>query len=253
MALTFFKRIHEDIDSFIERDPAARSRLEVLLCYPGLHALMFYRLSHSLWKRDWKLLGRFISHVAKVLTAVEIHPGATIGRRFFIDHATGVVIGETAEVGDDVTIYQGVTLGGTTLNEGKRHPTVGNGVIVGSGAQVLGPITLGEGVRVGANAVVLNDVAEGVTVVGIPARMVMRQKIEEEEFCAYGTPLADMPDPVARSIDGLRRQVNTLMARIDELEGDEKKESIVKLEEAKINKDGKEENVESIAARVGKS
>ena len=115
MALTFFKRIHEDIDSFIERDPAARSRLEVLLCYPGLHALLFYRITHGLWKRDWKLLGRFISHVAKVFTGVEIHPGATIGRRFFIDHATGVVIGETAEVGDDVTLYQGVTLGGTTL------------------------------------------------------------------------------------------------------------------------------------------
>ncbi|MCW9033119.1 MAG: serine O-acetyltransferase [Rhodospirillales bacterium] len=252
MPLTFFKRIHEDIDSFIERDPAARSRIEVLLCYPGLHALLFYRITHGLWKRDWKLLGRFISHLAKIFTGVEIHPGATIGRRFFIDHATGVVIGETAEVGDDVTIYQGVTLGGTTLETGKRHPTLGNGVIVGSGAQVLGPITLGNGVRVGANAVVLANVAEGVTVVGIPARMVMRQSLEEEEFCAYGAPLADMPDPVARSIDGLRRQVTTLMERIEELEGDGKSK-VVKLEEAGTEDDNSDENVESIAARVGKS
>ncbi len=250
MALTFFKRIHEDIDSFIERDPAARSRLEVLLCYPGLHALLFYRITHGLWKRDWKLLGRFISHVAKVFTGVEIHPGATIGRRFFIDHATGVVIGETAEVGDDVTLYQGVTLGGTTLEKGKRHPTLGNGVIVGSGAQVLGPITLGTGARVGANAVVLKDVAEGVTVVGIPARMVMTQKIEDEKFCAYGATLSDMPDPVARSIDALNQQVAALMGRIEELEGDDKSNKVVKLEKASTQEN---ENIKTIAAGVGKS
>ena len=247
MVPAFFKRIREDIDSFIVRDPAARSRLEVILCYPGLHALVMFRLSHGLWIRGWKLSGRVISHIAKVFTGVEIHPGATIGRRFFIDHATGVVIGETAEVGDDVTLYQGVTLGGTSLDQGKRHPTVGNGVIVGSGAQVLGPITLGDGVRVGANAVVLSDVPEGVTVVGIPARMVMRQRLEDEEFCAYGTPSADMPDPIVRSIDELRRQMGTLMGRVEELESEK-----AALLEYKNNTTEEPQNVESLNVRGGK-
>jgi len=213
-----FKSFKADIESVLTRDPAARSRLEVVLCYPGLHAMFAYRISHALWIRNWRLLARFISHVAKIATGIEIHPGATIGERFFIDHGTGVVIGETAEVGNDVTLYQGVTLGGTSLEKGKRHPTLHDGVIVGSGAQVLGPLTLGEGARVGANAVVLNDVPKGVTVVGIPARMVMRENVDEEEFVAYGQPKADLPDPVARSIDSLRQQVSALMERIDELE-----------------------------------
>lgn len=215
-----FKRFKEDIDSFIQRDPAAKSRLEVILCYPGLHALMFYRVAHALWVRDWRLMGRLLSHIGKILSGIEIHPGATIGRRFFVDHGTGVVIGETAEVGDDVTLYQGVTLGGTALHEGKRHPTLEDGVIVGSGAQVLGPHVIGAGARIGANAVVLEDVPPGVTMVGIPAKMVMgRNKGKGAEFCAYGTP-DGMPDPVVRTIEALRTEINTLKSRVEELEGE---------------------------------
>jgi serine O-acetyltransferase len=214
-----FKRIKEDIDSFVARDPAARSRAEVVLCYPGLHAILFYRVAHWLWLRRFHLMGRWLSHLGRVLTGIEIHPGATIGGRLFIDHGAGVVIGETAELGDDVTLYQGVTLGGTSLEKGKRHPTLENGVIVGSGAQVLGPHTIGEGARVGANAVVLSDVPKGVTVVGIPGRILMRRKKKDEEcFEAYGMPTEDLPDPVARSIDSLRRQVSSLVARVEELE-----------------------------------
>jgi serine O-acetyltransferase len=214
-----FKRLKEDIDSFIQRDPAAKSRLEVILCYPGLHALMFYRVAHALWLRDWRLLGRFLSHVGKILSGIEIHPGATVGRRVFIDHGTGVVIGETAEVGDDVTLYQGVTLGGTSLEVGKRHPTLENDVIVGSGAQVLGPHVIGAGARIGANAVVLEDVPPGVTMVGIPAKVAMgRKKREDEAFCAYGTP-DGMTDPMVRTMEMLRNEIHTLKNRVEELEG----------------------------------
>jgi serine O-acetyltransferase len=215
----FLARLKEDIDTILIRDPAARSRLEVLLCYPGVHAMLVYRLSHWLWRRDWKLLARFLSHTAKVFTGVEIHPGATIGRRVFIDHATGVVIGETAEVGDDVTLYQGVTLGGTSLKVGKRHPTLHDGVIVGSGAQILGPHVIGAGARVGANAVVLTDVAPGTTVVGIPAKAVLRQERNQaEEFCAYGMPNDELPDPVARAMDALRDQMRVLADRVETLQ-----------------------------------
>jgi serine O-acetyltransferase len=214
-----FKSLQEDISSIRQRDPAAHSWLEVVLCYPGLHALMFYRLAHWCWGCGLKVLGRFISHVGKILTGIEIHPGATIGRRFFIDHGTGVVIGETAIIGDDVTLYHGVTLGGTSLHKGKRHPTLEDGVIVGSGAQVLGPITVAKGARIGANAVVLTDVPPGVTMVGIPARMVMRKpKPDEATFCAYGLADDNMPDPVARAIDSLRGQVAALLQRVSELE-----------------------------------
>ncbi|EKE78854.1 serine O-acetyltransferase [Oceanibaculum indicum P24] len=214
-----FKKLGEDIDAIMARDPAAKSRLEVMLCYPGFHALLFYRLGNAAWRRGWKLLGRFLSHLGRVLTGIEIHPGATIGRRFFVDHGMGVVIGETAEVGDDVTLYQGVTLGGTSLHQGKRHPTLGDGVIVGSGAQVLGPLNVGKGARVGANAVVLKDVPEGVTVVGIPAQVAISRSKQEDAFCAYGTPAGDMPDPVARALDGLLQEVTALKARVVELEG----------------------------------
>lgn len=214
-----FERLKEDIDSFIKRDPAARSRAEVILCYPGLHALVFHRVAHALWVREWRLLGRFIAQFARILSGVEIHPGATIGRRLFIDHATGVVIGETAEVGDDVTLYQGVTLGGTSLAQGKRHPTLEDGVIVGSGAQVLGAHVIGAGARIGANAVVLEDVPPGATMVGIPAKMVMRsKKKKDEEFCAYGTP-EGLPDPLVRTIDGLRAEINVLKEKVRQLEG----------------------------------
>lgn len=225
---TVFKSFKEDIDSFIKRDPAAKSRLEVILCYPGLHALFFYRISHALWNRDWRLLGRFLSHVGKIFTGIEIHPGAKIGKHFFIDHGTGVVIGETAEVGNDVTLYQGVTLGGTSLNGGKRHPTLEDGVIVGSGAQVLGPHLIGKGARIGANAVVLEDVAPGTTMVGIPARVVMRKaKDAQDDFCAYGTPNG-LPDPLVRTIEAMRSEINTLKARIDELEDNESPQNPIK-------------------------
>src|SRR4249920_568289 len=158
--------IREDIRCVFERDPAARTAWEVITCYPGFHARLFHRLSHRLWLWNWKWPARFLSHIARWLTGIEIHPGAVIGRRFFIDHGMGVVIGETAEIGDDVTLYQGVTLGGVSLDPGKRHPTLGAGVVVGAGAAVLGPFTVGEGARIGSNAVVVREVPPGATMVG---------------------------------------------------------------------------------------
>jgi serine O-acetyltransferase len=214
-----FKRLGEDIDAILARDPAARSRLEVVLCYPGLHAVALHRFASLAWRAELKLLGRFISHLARWLTGIEIHPAATIGSRVFIDHGMGVVIGETSQVGDDVTLYQGVVLGGTSLNEGKRHPTLGNGVIAGAGAKILGPITIGDGARIGSNAVVLKDVPAGATMVGVPARQVVRAPAQDRSnFCAYGQD-PDLPDPVARVIDAMCSDVATLRARVAELEG----------------------------------
>jgi serine O-acetyltransferase len=224
----FFKNLIEDINAVMTRDPAAKTRFDVVFSYPGFHALMFYRLSNRLWRWRWRFIARFVSHIARWLTGIEIHPGARIGRRFFIDHGMGVVIGETAEIGNDVTLYQGVTLGGTSLDEGKRHPTLEDGVVVGAGAQVLGPLTVGKDARIGANAVVLRDVDAGASVVGIPARPVQPkpQAIPNVtpanevpvEFCAYGTQAGDMPDPVARAIDGLCDEVTKLQLRVAELE-----------------------------------
>ncbi len=221
-----FKRFNEDISAFMARDPAARSRLEVVLCYPGFHALVFYRITHFLWGLGLKVFARWFSQLGKFFTGVEIHPAAAIGRRFVIDHGDGVVIGETSEIGDDVTVYQGVTLGGvspsvdsrTQVNR-KRHPTLNDGAIIGSGAQVLGPITIGEGARIGANAVVHKDVPAGVTAVGIPARVVMpRDKDKAGQFVAYGEPAEGCPDPVLRTIESLRGQVAALMEKVEELE-----------------------------------
>ena len=172
-----FKRLAEDIQAVAERDPAARSKLEVLLCYPGVHAVIFHRLAHGLWRRGWLVSGRFVSQIGRWLTGIEIHPGAQLGRRLLIDHGMGVVIGETAVVGDNVTLYQQVTLGGVSLDPGKRHPTVEDDVVIGAGAAVLGPLTIGKGARVGSNAVVLKDVAPGATVVGIPARPIGPQPV----------------------------------------------------------------------------
>ncbi len=210
------------------RDPAARSRIDVVLSYPSFHAVMFYRLAHWFWVRNWRHLGRWLSHLGRFLTGIEIHPGATIGRRLFIDHGMGVVIGEMSEIGDDVTLYHGVTLGGIAPSVDskaqvghKRHPTLENGVIVGSGAQVLGPVVVGEGSSVGANAVVVQDVPPGVTVVGIPARIVAseaKKKPERRQFRAYGMPDGDLPDPMVRALDSLRGQVEGLMGRVEELE-----------------------------------
>jgi serine O-acetyltransferase len=217
-----FKGLREDIEAVFQRDPAARSRLEVLLCYPGIHALIFHRLAGRLWRRDWKLLARWISQLSRFMTGIEIHPGARIGRRFFIDHGMGVVIGETAEIGDDVTLYQHVTLGGISLDKGKRHPTVGNDVVIGAGAAVLGPFKVHDGARVGSNAVVLKEVPPGATVVGIPARPVGPQPVREDCcFSPYGAvPGETIPDPISRSLDRLADRVAELEARLAGIEED---------------------------------
>jgi len=204
-----FQRLREDIACILERDPAARSRWEVLTCYPGLHALMFHRAAQACWHRGWRWSGRFLSHLGRFFTGIEIHPGATIGRRVFIDHGMGVVIGETAQVGDDCTIYQGVTLGGTSLHRGsKRHPTLGKGVIIGANAQVLGGFTVGDGARVGSSAVVVKPVPPGATAVGNPARILHAESeaareatAEKMGFSAYGITQGD--DPMAQALKGL--------------------------------------------------
>jgi serine O-acetyltransferase len=204
-----FQRLREDIDCILERDPAARGRWEVLTCYPGLHALVLHRIAHACWRRGLLWLGRFVSNVARFLTGVEIHPGAAIGRRVFIDHGMGVVIGETAEVGDECTIYQGVTLGGTSLAKGaKRHPTLGRGVIVGANSQVLGGFTVGDGARIGSSAVVLREVPPHATAVGNPARILNAEADARREdaaakmgFSAYGISQGD--DPVSQAMKGL--------------------------------------------------
>lgn len=211
-----FKTLRADIDAVLDRDPAARSAIEVFLAYPGVHAVLYYRIAHWCWQNDLKLLGRLISVWARFTTGIEIHPGATIGQRFFIDHGMGVVIGETAEIGDDVTLYQGVTLGGTTLNQGKRHPTLKNNVIVGAGAKVLGPITLHDNARVGSNSVVLRDVPMCATVVGSPARIVGDATVAG--FTAYGTPCDKLPDPVAKLVDELQAEIDHLSARLAKVE-----------------------------------
>lgn len=221
-----FDRIREDVRSVFARDPAARGRLEILLAYPGLHAIWFHRLSHWLWNHRLRLLARLLSNLARWLTGIEIHPGACIGRRFFIDHGMGVVIGETAEIGDDCTLYHGVTLGGTSWRHGKRHPTLGNNVVVGAGAKVLGPIQVGDGARVGSNAVVLKDVPEGATVVGIPGRVVGRAPAEPAPdharlaerlgFDAYGVA-RDMPDPVAHAVNCMLDHISVLDAKVQTL------------------------------------
>ncbi len=215
MGTMLFKQFRNEIDSILARDPAARSRLEVILCYPGLHAVLFYRVAHRAWARGWITLARTLSHIGRMLTGIEIHPGAQIGQRFFIDHGMGVVIGETAIIGNGVTLYQGVTLGGTSLHGGKRHPTLEDNVIIGSGAQVLGGFTVGRGARVGANAVVVKAVPAGATVTGIPAKVVGEAKID---FCAYGLSSDELPDPLARAIGGLLEEVSALKSRITELE-----------------------------------
>lgn len=206
-----FDRIKEDINIVFDRDPAARNAFEVLTAYPGVHAILFHRLTHKLWSMGLKWLARFISHFARWITGIEIHPGAVIGRRFFIDHGMGVVIGETAEIGDECTLYHGVTLGGTSWNKGKRHPTLGNNVVVGAGAKVLGPIFVANGARVGSNSVVVKEVSEGATVVGIPAYEVGSEEYNRAngKFEAYGfKPSSD--DPVAVAIHGLCQQLKVM-------------------------------------------
>ena len=199
----------EDIQSVFDRDPAARNTFEIITCYSGVQAMLFYRLAHRLWLLKLKWLARFISMLARWLTGVEIHPGATIGRRFFIDHGMGVVIGETAEIGNDCTLYHGVTLGGTTWNKGKRHPTLGNNVVIGAGAKILGPITLGNDVRVGSNSVVVKSVDNSQTVVGVPARLLKDSKVKTDHFESYAVG-EDVDDPTVKAINSILTHIHKM-------------------------------------------
>ena len=210
-----FKRLHEDIKAIFERDPAARSILEVIFCYPGLHAVWIHRISHWLWTHKQFFLGRLLSHMGRFFTGIEIHPGATIGRKFFIDHGMGVVIGETAEIGNNVTLYHGVTLGGVSWEKVKRHPTVEDNVVIGSGAKVLGPFTVGSGSRIGSNSVVVKEVPPNSTVVGVPGRVVMAaEKRAEKTELDHGK----LPDPEAKAIACLFDQIRELERKFSEME-----------------------------------
>ena len=228
-----FSKIREEISVVFDRDPAARTVFEVITTYPGFHAIVIHRLAHRIWNAGFKWLARFISHIGRWLTGIEIHPGATIGRRVFIDHGMGVVVGETAEIGDDCTLYHGVTLGGTTWSKGKRHPTLMPGVVVGAGAKILGPITIGAGARIGSNAVVVKDVPDNATAVGVPARILdsaaekqRNQQAEKLGFSAYAIS-ADMNDPVIKAIHGLidhsaniDRRLEMILAQLNKMGAD---------------------------------
>lgn len=219
-----FSGLRNDIRAIFARDPAARSVVEIIFAYPGFHALFLYRLAHWLWQHRMFFLGRFTSHVGRFLTGIEIHPGAKIGKGFFVDHGMGVVIGETAEIGDDVTLYHGVTLGGTSWQKGKRHPTIGNNVVIGTGAKVLGPIRIGDNTRIGANSVVVNDVPPNSVVVGIPGKIVFR--VEGNRRIALDREF--MPDPQARAITSLLDRVSRLEERLNREAGEgEKREKDV--------------------------
>ena len=206
----------EDLECVFQRDPAARFRLEVLLTYPGLHAIFTHRLAHWLWRHGLRFMARGLSYINRMLTQIDIHPGATVGRRFFIDHGCGVVIGETAEIGDDVTLYHGVTLGGTSWSGGKRHPTLNSGVVVGAGAKILGNITIGQNARVGANSVVIADVPDGMTVVGIPGRVVV--PLGNRRITEHGIDLDHhlIPDPVGKAIACLLQRIDVLEHRLEQ-------------------------------------
>jgi len=244
-------RIREDISCVFERDPAARSTWEVITCYPGFHALLIHRLAHWLWRIKMRWLARFVSHCSRFLTGIEIHPGAKIGRRVFIDHGMGVVIGETAELGDDCTLYHGVTLGGTTWNKGKRHPTLMQGVVIGAGAKVLGPIVIGEGAKIGSNAVVVKDVPAGATALGIPARVILdeQDKTREEKaaklgFSAYAVTAKAEDDPLAKAVQGLLdhsvdmdKRIELILNQIEELQAERKDtQKQLRLEPKVVNK-----------------
>lgn len=228
------ERIKEDLETIQDRDPAANSKWEVALCYPGFHALVFHRMAHWCYVQGWGTVARLVSQAGRFFTGIEIHPAAKIGRRVFMDHGMGIVIGETAEVGDDCTIYHGVTLGGTSLGRGqKRHPTLGNNVVVGAGAKILGGFTIGDNVRIGSNAVVLKAVAEDETVVGVPARTIeesRQQKEAHRRFAAYGV-MQDQNDPYVKAIEDLKRQLEEQAVLIEDLQ--------VQLQEAKLGKRAK--------------
>lgn len=230
------ERLKEDVGCVFERDPAARNAFEVFTTYPGLHAVMAHRVAHALWRRELKWLARLLSNVARLLTGIEIHPGAVIGRRFFIDHGMGVVIGETAIIGDDCTLYHGVTLGGTTWQKGKRHPTLGRDVVVGAGAKVLGPIEIGDGARIGSNAVVVKSVPPGATAVGVPGRIIEPAKDATAKrradtakrigFDAYGAT-RDAPDPVANAINRMLDHIHHMDQRMEAMSRALEKEGIM--------------------------
>ena len=231
-----FTVLREDVRTVFARDPAARSLLEVLFCYPGFHALRFHRAAHFLWRHRLRFIARLLSHISRFLTGIEIHPGARIGRRFFLDHGMGVVIGETAEIGDDVLIYQGVVMGGTSLEKRKRHPTIGNNVVIGAAAILLGPIILGDGARVGANSVVVKSVPPGATVVGVPGRIV-----EEKRPPVIDLEHGNLPDPVSEAIRQVLDEQGKMQERIDQLE------ELLKIRAATVNGDDRptlEENHE---------
>lgn len=218
-----FSKITEYSDSVLKRDPAARSKIEVFLCYPGLHAIILYRMANYLWRKNFFTTARIISAFGRFLTGVDIHPAARIGKNLFIDHATGVVIGETAEIGDDVTLYHGVTLGGTSSSQGKRHPTLGSRVIVGAGAKLLGPIKIGDDARIGSNAVVLKDVPDSATAVGVPAQIVRHRKKEEKCFEAYAAE--KNTDPMMTALECLKAQVKSLEKQIEKISAAEEQKS----------------------------
>ncbi len=235
--MKFFETIKEDIQTVFKKDPAARGVLEVLTCYPGLHAIWMHRIAHFLWERKWLYCARLLSHISRFLTGIEIHPGATIGRRFFIDHGSGVVIGETTEIGNDVLIYQGVILGGVTLQKKKRHPTVRNNVMIGAGTIVLGPIVIGDGARIGAASLVIHDVPDGAIAVGVPARLGLGFSGKEIQEMTDNK----LPDPIAEAFQFLGKQIESLekrMAGIEQREGvmveldqyvEEKKQEIMRM------------------------
>ena len=206
-------RFIEDIQSVFNRDPAARNTFEVITCYSGVQAMLFYRLTHRLWLLKLKWLARFIAMLSRWFTGIEIHPGATIGRRFFIDHGMGVVIGETAEIGDDVTLYHGVTLGGTTWQKGKRHPTLGNNVVIGAGAKILGPITLGDNVRVGSNSVVVKSIEAEKTVVGVPGRVLKDKTVKSEHFDSYAVGGSE-DDPTIKAINSILKHLHDVDSQL---------------------------------------
>lgn len=210
-----FEAFRRDVTAAMERDPAVRSRLEVVLCYPGVHALAFHRLAHGLWRREWWVLARFLSHVSRFLTGIEIHPGARIGSGVFIDHGMGLVIGETAEVGDDVTLYQGVTLGGTSLKREKRHPTLERDVVVGTGAAVIGAIRVGEGARIGAGSVVVTEVPPNSVVVGVPGKVIYRdgRKVAPRLDLEHG----DLPDPLTKAVEQMLDRIHALESEVRSL------------------------------------
>src|SRR5690242_8921700 len=220
-----FKRFHDDIKAVFDRDPAARSTLEVVFCYPGLHAIWFHRIAHWFWTHEFYFLGRFVSHISRFLTGIEIHPAARIGKGFFIDHGMGVVIGETADIGDDVTLYQGVTLGGTGFATGKRHPTVQDNVTIGSGAKLLGPITVGHGSKIGANSVVIHDVPPNSTVVGNPGHPV---RVDGRRPEGPDADWVHLPDPVADAMKGLSSRIGALEEAVAEISGVESKQGDVR-------------------------